>query len=759
MVTETERIAILLEMKNEQFKRDARTAGNEIKRLERRLDPLAAAEERMHNKQRKFNAALKAGTLDAQQHANAMGLVQREYDQFVSRSTSARNSVVATNASLRANSSFLNRHKEAFRQGGYQVGDFAVQVQGGTSALTAFTQQGSQFLGIFGPMGAVMGAVLAVGAPLAGVLWSLGDATDDTKAKARTFSERVAEADSALAAMAASADYASEGGLENLRKKYGDLTAEVKEMAEALFEIDKRAALNEVGGVIGEVTKQVAAAVQATAGVVSSALAVSGTEAAREEAMAYRAEIEAIQADIDNRKQGGFIVDQAELNNLAVMREELAALEGNMAAIGSLASGVDIDPKLLSDISAAQSGLEAARDAGDFSEMAQRLGEIRGLLQESGEIINQDVIDGITRAEALAREQALRLEEGENAANGIASADMAGSIGGAASEAQELARWLGVSLSRALAISQTTPAMADEDLAMSQSVIPDAAQRQRNRQAVENFNRLTAPKKVGSGGSRGQKARSSRSQGKAPKPLFSISDGEVQKIERQLELLGKSKSQIAALSTKHKLLDEAKKRGMTISDGLGKKIEAEAAQVGQLAEKYQEARDKIAAMEEIQSSFEDSIVNAAMGGADAMDQFKNSIKRAALEYALFGRGLFAGGSQKSGGGLLGGLVSSIFGGFRANGGPVSSDKGYIVGERGPEWFQPRSSGTIVSNDKMTSGGGGGESVVQIVLGEGLEGAILQKAQGNAIQLVAAAGQSQQRALGSSMQTLNKRGTT
>lgn len=52
----------------------------------------------------------------------------------------------------------------AVGQVGFQVQDFAVQVGGGTSALTAFAQQGSQVLGIFGPGGAVAGALLAVGA-------------------------------------------------------------------------------------------------------------------------------------------------------------------------------------------------------------------------------------------------------------------------------------------------------------------------------------------------------------------------------------------------------------------------------------------------------------------------------------------------------------------------------------------------------------------------------------------------------------------
>lgn len=56
------------------------------------------------------------------------------------------------------------------------------------------------------------------------------------------------------------------------------------------------------------------------------------------------------------------------------------------------------------------------------------------------------------------------------------------------------------------------------------------------------------------------------------------------------------------------------------------------------------------------------------------------------------KGAFSG----QGGGILS-AIGSIFGGFRANGGPVSAGKGYVVGERGPEYFVPGGSGTIIPN--------------------------------------------------------------
>jgi len=48
------------------------------------------------------------------------------------------------------------------QQAGYQFGDLAVQIQGGTNAAVAFGQQGSQLLGFFGPAGAIAGAGLAI---------------------------------------------------------------------------------------------------------------------------------------------------------------------------------------------------------------------------------------------------------------------------------------------------------------------------------------------------------------------------------------------------------------------------------------------------------------------------------------------------------------------------------------------------------------------------------------------------------------------
>ena len=80
--------------------------------------------------------------------------------------TQAKNTATAVNQATKAGGAFRSQ----FQQAGYQIQDFIVQVQGGQSALVAFSQQGSQLAGAFGPGGAVVGAVIALGTVIAGTL-------------------------------------------------------------------------------------------------------------------------------------------------------------------------------------------------------------------------------------------------------------------------------------------------------------------------------------------------------------------------------------------------------------------------------------------------------------------------------------------------------------------------------------------------------------------------------------------------------------
>ena len=99
----------------------------------------------------------------------------------------------------------------------------------------------------------------------------------------------------------------------------------------------------------------------------------------------------------------------------------------------------------------------------------------------------------------------------------------------------------------------------------------------------------------------------------------------------------------------------------------------------------------------IKSGLVDAIQSAIDGtksleevASNLLKSIANKLIDVAINMALFG----AMSGTGSGGGLLGGL----FGGGKAAGGPVSSNSTYMVGEKGPELFVPRTAGTIVPAD-------------------------------------------------------------
>lgn len=112
----------------------------------------------------------------------------------------------------------------------------------------------------------------------------------------------------------------------------------------------------------------------------------------------------------------------------------------------------------------------------------------------------------------------------------------------------------------------------------------------------------------------------------------------------------------------------------------------------------------------IQSAFADFLFDPFEKGLSGMlKSFADTLQRMAAEAAaaqifksLAGSGagsFFGGGGGGSAAGIggIGDYFKAIFGGFFASGGPVSPGKAYVVGEEGPEWFMPKSAGTIVPN--------------------------------------------------------------
>lgn len=138
--------------------------------------------------------------------------------------------------------------KSGMQQAGYQIQDFIVQVQGGQSALVAFSQQGSQLAGAFGPGGAVVGAFIALGSVLAGTLsTALGSTKDEMeqlKTAAETLNKVVVINSQGVAAL--SNDYA------RLAATNATLAAQLRDNAIQQYEIAVRDAGKAITNIIDE---------------------------------------------------------------------------------------------------------------------------------------------------------------------------------------------------------------------------------------------------------------------------------------------------------------------------------------------------------------------------------------------------------------------------------------------------------------------------------------------------------------------------
>ena len=172
-------------------------------------------------------------------------------------------------------------------------------------------------------------------------------------------------------------------------------------------------------------------------------------------------------------------------------------------------------------------------------------------------------------------------------------------------------------------------------------------------------------------------------------------------LQNQL-LLGQQGAEIEKLK-----LETAKKMKIAVEDLTPEQVE----QLQNLIK----TRDELQKLNELYSSIASTVetglvdaIEGAINGTKTLGDVARSvftqIQRSLIQ---FGVNAFLGG------------LPGIGGAFRANGGPVSTGKSYMVGERGPEMFVPNAGGRIVPNSDM---GGSTNVVVNVdASGSALEG--------------------------------------
>lgn len=144
--------------------------------------------------------------------------------------------------------------------------------------------------------------------------------------------------------------------------------------------------------------------------------------------------------------------------------------------------------------------------------------------------------------------------------------------------------------------------------------------------------------------------------------------------------------------------------------------------IAETNQKIMENAEQVDFMDGWRGEFQDFFSDVLTGTKSIGDAFEDMLSNISAMIAeriaqnwvdqLFGQmGSTNGGAAGGGeGGWLAGLASifSSFGGSRAGGGDVMANRGYWVGEQGPEWFQPRTAGTVLPHEESMQRARGAE---------------------------------------------------
>lgn len=491
-----------------------------------------------------------------------------------------------------------NRLGMQMQQAGYQVGDFAVQIQSGTNAMVALGQQGSQLLGIFGAKGAIAGAALAIGTAL---IMPLMRAKEEAK-----------EAEDALKKLNETA--------MSIRAERLSLTTQ--------FDERKMKAAEKHQATIDKITEL---------------------------------ELEnAIYAEQYGKAKAGTIYA-----NELLIKDLKEQLEVESEAYRIIVKRLDEEERKN----------KAAKEAKRIDEDAVKLAE---QLKEQILLIKQEKFAALN----FDKDTIGYLDQQKNIAYGIYERDLDRLGIQGKQKADLLAGYLH---------------LLDQEQALER-----INRLNETRMAAEAFIAAHDPRFKDETALMGMPVKASKQSGPKKTKTSSGKKDALQSLMEQLtlekELLGVNQDRAAVLRALGE--DRGKYGPKAINDAIA--MQAEIRKQNELLDKQQDLYDTIGGhLEDGMMSFIDHTKSAE----EKFKEFAMAVVQDLYRILVVQNMVNAAKSAMSGGGNF---FSSLFGGGKADGGPVKGGTTYLVGERGPELFTPPSNGNIVPNHEL----GGGTTIVQ-----------------------------------------------
>lgn len=588
----------------------------EMDRLRTKYDPIYAASKRYEAAVNELNQAHKMGILNAKQYEAALEGVGRE---MLSPIPKGQRAIVGGNVEVTRSFGNMSRQATAQLQNvSFQLQDILVQVAGGQGLGRALGQQLPQLLGGFGALGAVLGVVAGAGIGLATMFMGAGEEAEKLDEKIDGLTSALTDYQNAVAA--------ANVPTSELVDKYGVAAGAAQRLLEQLAQIaklDAASALRDSASSIATEFESIAALLAQIDAETSLGLGDSGLVAGAVDQL---------------KREFSLTVDQA--------RE----LQG-----------------ILTDQQAATT-VEQQADA------MLRMAEFLARANTEADYTNKTLMD-TNRAAAegalAANELAVALESAEQAAGGVLGTvdQLPGSIDAAAASAVNLARSLAAAIGAAQSLPGTgfgAPSLGRFGDGSDITRRAGGADLQEQQDFRANWlAQLDAASKGGGGGrkrSGGRKAGGGGKSGREERPFFENLQRDIADLERQLEVIGKTSEEVATMEARWAMLDEAKKRGITVNETLNGQIEAQAAQVGALTAELERAEIAQQQFDEAVEGIADAFAGAILAGeslreglAQVFKQIASDILQSGIREALS----MALKPQGQGGGWLGSLLGAI----------------------------------------------------------------------------------------------------
>lgn len=542
------------------FEKALATEEKRLEGLKLKYNQTYKSAQQFKNTLRELNTAHKAGVISAANHSDQIERLKNDYRSFLNGTAGWSNQF--TQGATRAGKS-LNKFGMYSQQFGYQMSDFVVQVQGGTSAFVAFGQQGAQ---LFGLISGPWGAALSIGAALIG---GFGAAWMKTKANmaeaetgAKSLQDRIKSLNSSF----------KDFRLENQAGLFGN-TVNEQTYLNAIKEVEKQ--IDKLAPIVKQFKED---ADFSTLGF--NAIFGTGPE---EELAELRRKLNELWVGLGQEQEKA---EQERVNK---------QLEANLDAVGTYLDAYVSAQKEAGDIAAAITKENSEREI----EAAEKLQEIRFA---SAQAVHDSLVEEtkeMERQHLAAKAVADQIMEAYNRGEDLSKLDLAKPIQGWADVALILAQRMGDAAAAGRAIMEAQAFGMSGGTGLTSEDVSDWNLPKSN---IRNWYKDSSK----SGGSRGE-----------------TQEEFLAKLEREIELkrdsIGIFGEERSIMEQVAKLKEQVIKKDYNISEA---KLEQLVREEHALEEKLKREEDLY---NTINSSISDSLMDLVKGATSVEDAFKNML--------------------------------------------------------------------------------------------------------------------------------------